>query len=834
MAALTDQLGTVNSGKPIIDPGPVAPSWLEGIARGASAAVPGLAQMGQDRARRTQDALKAEAERAIDEAAGMTFDALRTQVGSTLAAPPQLVNSGPAAFAPELDGSGLPSDATSHARDLTRAQRAVTQGRLPQAGFDLQLERIQAELFQKYPDQRAEISQYFLSQGLNHYMFRAATEDANAYKAEQEAQLGAASAQYKYAADRGLITREMSLDAGAAIGRGAMQDEARLQAAKDAWERARQSREMDRQDREEVRQETSKTSIASIIANINRTTSPMLDQVNAAIAGAGTDAERQRQLGEIRAQVQAGLMAYRQRAVADVQAAGGNDDDLKAVQSTIDGLIESTNSLFTTSFEQNSVSARSLSAALNIDMTRALPMWSRISAAIGPQAANAVITGLDGTPGLSPDMLEAAKKEMLNFDPTSPRGTMSLARAVAYMRGEVGLKDLSSEEAVNYIRANAAAMEANQRAVLSGSAEAVRPWSINYGNVVEAVTELSPQTASIDSVWRATRQFATPQARQALDKTMSTDKEFGESLAQASRAAAAHAIQVARGIPRDENSPYVVEFDERTGNFAAKVTTESYNAWARRMRPRIRQGALPTMAEMQAKASNPNDLPTEVNQRSAALNQSLAHLLQTDKYDEAIPSTLTARERREMYALGRQPASMRRTNADGATSDAWETMLGNLNSTVREFVTGTLNTPLARDPNDLDWAVRTVYGEAAGEGAEGWRAVAATIFNRAEAGNFGGRTLRDVVMAPNQYEPWNNTAARRRMESLDPNSETYKNILAVVQQTQRDRGQYADYTHFYAPRAQAALGRRAPSWDDGTGTDIGNHRFFVNPGRRND
>lgn len=32
--------------------------------------------------------------------------------------------------------------------------------------------------------------------------------------------------------------------------------------------------------------------------------------------------------------------------------------------------------------------------------------------------------------------------------------------------------------------------------------------------------------------------------------------------------------------------------------------------------------------------------------------------------------------------------------------------------------------------------------------------------------------------------------------------------------------------HFYSPTLQAKLGRRAPAWDNGSGQDIGRHRFF--------
>jgi hypothetical protein len=128
-------------------------------------------------------------------------------------------------------------------------------------------------------------------------------------------------------------------------------------------------------------------------------------------------------------------------------------------------------------------------------------------------------------------------------------------------------------------------------------------------------------------------------------------------------------------------------------------------------------------------------------------------------------------------------------------------------------------------PGDLDKVVRTVYGEARGEGEQGQRAVAAVIGNRAQQ---SGMSVPDVVMARGQFEPWQNPATRAELEGLDPKSAAYQKIAAAIAPVMSGTAPdpTGGATHFYAPRAQAALGRPAPKWDDGTGTDLGNHRFF--------
>jgi len=128
-------------------------------------------------------------------------------------------------------------------------------------------------------------------------------------------------------------------------------------------------------------------------------------------------------------------------------------------------------------------------------------------------------------------------------------------------------------------------------------------------------------------------------------------------------------------------------------------------------------------------------------------------------------------------------------------------------------------------PEDRDMAIRTTYGEASNQGAEGQQAVAAVIANRV---NSSGMSPRDVMLAKNQFEPWNNAEARARMENLPKDSPEYKRIESTL--TPLFEGRVPDptggATHFYAPKAQAALGRNKPAWDDGTGVAIGDHTFF--------
>lgn len=141
--------------------------------------------------------------------------------------------------------------------------------------------------------------------------------------------------------------------------------------------------------------------------------------------------------------------------------------------------------------------------------------------------------------------------------------------------------------------------------------------------------------------------------------------------------------------------------------------------------------------------------------------------------------------------------------------------------------------PSPLDPpsgKDRDIAIRTMYGEDPGASAEG---VANVMRRRAIDGNFGGNTLTDVALAKNQFEPWNNSTARARMEGLSPDSPMYKQLAGKLDRAYAPEANdpTSGATHFFAPKAQAALGRNAPSWAQGPSTTIGPHAFYGGTGQ---
>lgn len=126
---------------------------------------------------------------------------------------------------------------------------------------------------------------------------------------------------------------------------------------------------------------------------------------------------------------------------------------------------------------------------------------------------------------------------------------------------------------------------------------------------------------------------------------------------------------------------------------------------------------------------------------------------------------------------------------------------------------------------DRDIGARTIIGEANTQAPVGKEAIAHVLLNRKKQNP--GMSYSDVALAPNQFEPWNKRTDE--LMGIDPLSPEY--AAAYAAQNKALYGGGTDPTggadHFYAPKAQASLGRDTPEWAQGEqGTDIGDHRFY--------
>lgn len=130
---------------------------------------------------------------------------------------------------------------------------------------------------------------------------------------------------------------------------------------------------------------------------------------------------------------------------------------------------------------------------------------------------------------------------------------------------------------------------------------------------------------------------------------------------------------------------------------------------------------------------------------------------------------------------------------------------------------------------DRDLMIRTVLGEAANQEPRGQAAVASVILNRVAAGKYG-KTPSDVVLAPNQFEPWSTRA--KELQSYKPESAAYRNVGDIVDMVAN--GDVPDptsgATHFLQKETVLQRSGKLPGWAAKPIAKIGAHTFYAPEG----
>lgn len=128
------------------------------------------------------------------------------------------------------------------------------------------------------------------------------------------------------------------------------------------------------------------------------------------------------------------------------------------------------------------------------------------------------------------------------------------------------------------------------------------------------------------------------------------------------------------------------------------------------------------------------------------------------------------------------------------------------------------------ESDDLDYLARTMVKEAGGEGDRGMEAVADVIRNRLNSGRYGS-SIKDVVLAPKQFSPWNEEMRGTKADprTLDPGSPLYVKARDIGSRVLSGDAEdmTGGATHFFNPELVS------PKWARGKeGLDIGHHRFL--------
>jgi spore germination cell wall hydrolase CwlJ-like protein len=182
----------------------------------------------------------------------------------------------------------------------------------------------------------------------------------------------------------------------------------------------------------------------------------------------------------------------------------------------------------------------------------------------------------------------------------------------------------------------------------------------------------------------------------------------------------------------------------------------------------------------------------------------------------------------------KQALSSAAYSSAGANEDASRVMPGG----PLRVSPGVVSPQVQTSAEDRDVGIRTMLGEAGGEGEFGMAAVAHVLKNRAIDGRYGGTSIKAVALSPKQFSAWNTgPGGIPAIREFQPESRAYQRAAKVYDAVMS--GHHADptdgATHYYSPKGmellvkQGAQKNLVPSWwgqQAALGSvNIGNHRF---------
>ena len=130
-------------------------------------------------------------------------------------------------------------------------------------------------------------------------------------------------------------------------------------------------------------------------------------------------------------------------------------------------------------------------------------------------------------------------------------------------------------------------------------------------------------------------------------------------------------------------------------------------------------------------------------------------------------------------------------------------------------------------PKQRDLIIRTIAAESSHRTPAETQAIAHVILNRiTDKGRRYGKTPERVILKKYAFEPWLKPRGQNYPMKQKPGSQRWQSAEAALQEAMTGEDFTNGATLFWAPKAQAALGRSPPSWSRKTpGKDIGATRF---------
>lgn len=840
--ALTATLNTQNpQGAGIIQPVSGGGGFISGLSDLARGVISGGAALG---ARREVDKVNAVRNATTAAALDAQLNAENQLDNPTAAAVPVALGGVNPGFAPEIPGEVMESG-----RSLQKMAGAVTQGATTKAAFDIRFESVLEDLRRKYPEQQAVIYGQLQAMGFDHYLFR----DLKAEIASQDNEVAQRQAQENTLVNAA-ISSGLGLpsdDKGTLMtkGRDLLAVQAQYKASKEQLDMLKTQTDIDETVRKRNETGAKNGLVKAAINSANMRVNTVSQALGALTVEALSDPTggKFKELQDRIPLIQQGIATTKAAAIAEIYAGGGGPEEAKATGDYYDNIREGIVQTYTGELSRvrlNQQTLQGMQTQFGIDAAQAFPLWMQLSKLPGMANALPMMFGGDPSGALSPEIQKQIRGELNGWSPGSNTGMYHIQRVADLMRGELKLNNMTQQEAVNTMPTLVTAVRGNRDAIASGQDNTTASGTAfmkGVENIFDATFALQPGS-DINSQVIAAKETSDERvvaALTALQKNPDTNAE-ATGLLFSLRATSAKGLETARrtGSDKDVTGIWSLKYNPQRMIYEVTPSKAGYDDWAKSYTGNAKYGLSGKLGPSQIGATAPSfermvsNRPSELDKKATAMNRHLSQLVRTFPLDDSLPKSASPKSVAAHYATGAPLTTATGQvikSGSGEEAKPFSDRLNALTQAATSLVTDTIeNTAanLARPSfrNDADALARTIIGEASPNATERV-AVGQVILNRAKQ---AGRSVQDVVLAKGQFEPWGNPETTQRLMSIQTSDPKYQEALQLAQNLLS--GSIPDPTggadHFYAPKAQAALGRKPPKWDDGSGTDIGQTRFF--------
>ncbi len=593
----------------------------------------------------------------------------------------------------------VPAAFTKAANDLARMQAAERQGKLPVGALQLQAENLITSLTQQFPDQAAELGQYFSARGFDHYLFREQKLGLAMADTDEALRVAALKDDFDTAVNNGLQVPGETTEQTAAKGREAKRiaaERARLKAERDALQDATKFS----QDQIEFGQaQFDRQIVASVNAEVNMKVGPLVQQFGLAIQQFQNDPQGQRGLEELTTQALAAIESYRPSMMAFLGPTASSAAQ-EAANKQLNSLRDSLIGLMSGPLSQVQSNQRALTGIQQqfslgeADALRLYTGWSKI---LGREMVNGLFpAGIDQM--LPAPVIKGIRDEMAGLATSDANeAQIHLARTAELLAGVKGIHDYSEREAREQMPTLVRAAGAYQLAIVGKgdrSTETFGRFATAQSNVYNAMIGVQDGTTDLNSLSLGTKAAANPGQRAAI-AIMARDPDLKPQalvLANASRIASARALEIAQDMPAPDRYNTMVFVN---GSWQLKFNEARYKQDLQEipngrtgLRTGVPGGVVPD--EAAARRGNP-----DIVKKMEILNTNLTNLVELAGYRDDLPPGVTQRQLREAYATD---MPLRKPNGEVVlTADQLrEQTLSNLRMSIGQFQIQTVTAPATR------------------------------------------------------------------------------------------------------------------------------------------